>query len=181
MYLDKPMRDHVLLQTIARVNRPYEDEQGIKKPCGLVIDFIGIFDKLEKALSFDSKDISDVVKDINVLKDRFAEMMEIARKEYLSIIEGKKADKTIEAIFTHFMDEGRRKEFYKFYDELSDMYEIISPDAFLRPYLEDYDTLSRMSRIIKDAYEPHLLIDKEFARKTAKLVQEHTGIGKIKA
>lgn len=181
MYLDKPMRDHVLLQAIARVNRPYEDQKGIKKPCGLVIDFIGIFDKLEKALSFDSKDISDVVKDINVLKSRFAEMMEIAKREYLSIIKAKKADKAVEAILTHFMDEERRKEFYKFYDELSDMYEIISPDAFLRPYLEDYDTLSRMSRIIKDAYEPHLLIDKEFARKTAKLVQEHTGIGKIKA
>ena len=42
MYLDKPMRDHVLLQAVARVNRPYEDEQGVKKPCGLIVDFIGI-------------------------------------------------------------------------------------------------------------------------------------------
>ena len=32
MYLDKPMRDHVLLQAIARVNRPYVDSQGISKP-----------------------------------------------------------------------------------------------------------------------------------------------------
>src|SRR5262249_16829070 len=38
MYLDKPMRDHVLLQAVARVNRPYEDEDGRKKPCGLIID-----------------------------------------------------------------------------------------------------------------------------------------------
>jgi len=38
MYLDKPMRDHVLLQAIARVNRPYEDKEGRKKPCGLIID-----------------------------------------------------------------------------------------------------------------------------------------------
>src|SRR5439155_3813757 len=42
MYLDKPMRDHVLLQAVARVNRPYEDDAGRKKPCGLIIDFIGI-------------------------------------------------------------------------------------------------------------------------------------------
>ena len=35
MYLDKPMRDHVLLQAIARVNRPYEDEDGRRKPSGL--------------------------------------------------------------------------------------------------------------------------------------------------
>ena len=32
MYLDKPMRDHVLLQAIARVNRPYVDGQGNSKP-----------------------------------------------------------------------------------------------------------------------------------------------------
>ena len=34
MYLDKPMRDHVLLQAIARVNRPYEDDEGRRKPSG---------------------------------------------------------------------------------------------------------------------------------------------------
>jgi len=181
MYLDKPMRDHVLLQAIARVNRPYEDEQGIKKPCGFVLDFVGIFDKLEKALSFDSKDISGVIKDIDVLKHRFEKMMGRAKTKYLSIIKGKKGDKAVEALLKHFMNENKRIEFYEFYAELSDMYEIISPDAFLRPYIGDYDTLSRMSRILKEAFEPSLLIDKEFARKTAKLVQEHTKVGKIKS
>ncbi len=42
MYLDKPMRDHVLLQAIARINRPYEDEEGRNKPCGFVLDFVEI-------------------------------------------------------------------------------------------------------------------------------------------
>jgi len=46
MYLDKPMRDHTLLQAIARVNRPYESEkQELVKPHGFVIDIVGIFDK----------------------------------------------------------------------------------------------------------------------------------------
>ncbi|MFQ6110185.1 MAG: type I restriction endonuclease subunit R, partial [Candidatus Aminicenantales bacterium] len=49
MYLDKPMRDHVLLQAIARVNRPYEDENEQKKAGGLIVDFVGIFGNLEKA------------------------------------------------------------------------------------------------------------------------------------
>jgi type I restriction enzyme R subunit len=53
MYLDKPMRDHVLLQAIARVNRPYALEERRPKPSGFVLDFVGIFDKLEKALAFD--------------------------------------------------------------------------------------------------------------------------------
>src|SRR5215467_3797122 len=61
MYLDKPMRDHVLLQAIARVNRPYEEEEKFKKPCGFVVDFVGVLGKLKKALAFDSKQV-DVSK-----------------------------------------------------------------------------------------------------------------------
>ena len=49
IYLDKPMRDHVLLQAIARVNRPYEDNDGLIKPYGFVLDFVGIFEKSGKS------------------------------------------------------------------------------------------------------------------------------------
>ena len=178
MYLDKPMRDHVLLQAIARVNRPFEDE-GRKKPCGFVLDFVGIFDNLEKALAFDSADIEGVVHDIAVLREHFTELMGQARKLYLTVVRGKARDKAVEGVLENFRDEARRQEFYRFFRELSDIYEILSPDAFLRPYVEDYDTLARMYRILREAYEPGALVDREFARKTAKLVQERTTGGAI--
>jgi type I restriction enzyme R subunit len=54
MYLDKPMRDQVLLQAIASVNRPNEDKEGRRKPAGFILDFVGIFENLEDALAFDS-------------------------------------------------------------------------------------------------------------------------------
>ena len=77
MYLDKPMRDHTLLQAIARVNRPYENEAAeMVKPHGFVLDFVGIFDKLEKALAFDSDEINAIVKDIGLLKQLFKAKME---------------------------------------------------------------------------------------------------------
>ncbi len=66
MYLDKPMRDHVLLQAIARVNRPYEDGEGQRKMSGFVLDFVGIFEKLERALAFDSEDVAGLVEDLDV-------------------------------------------------------------------------------------------------------------------
>ncbi len=75
MYLDKPMRDHVFLQAIARVNRPYEDQEGRRKTSGLIVDFVGIFDNLERALAFDSQDVEGVVEDLEVLKGRFADLM----------------------------------------------------------------------------------------------------------
>lgn len=179
MYLDKPMRDHVLLQAIARVNRPYEDDEGRKKSSGFVLDFVGIFDNLEKALAFDSQDIEGIVQDIEVLKKRFAEEMKKARENYLILIEGKTQDKAFEAVLEHFRDEERRKEFYKFFKELSAIYEIISPDAFLRPYVDDYETLSRMYKSLIENYERGILIDREFTRKTARLVQKHTRSGVI--
>ena len=77
MYLDKPMRDHTLLQAIARVNRPYENEaEEMVKPHGFVLDFVGIFDKLSKALAFDSDEINAIVKDLALLKDLFKSKME---------------------------------------------------------------------------------------------------------
>jgi type I restriction enzyme R subunit len=180
MYLDKPMRDHVLLQAIARVNRPYEDKNERKKPAGFVLDFVGIFENLEKALAFDSADVKGVVHDIEVLKGRFAEMMEQARGKYLAIVEGKVADKAVEAVLEEFRDEEKRQEFYRFFRELSDVYEILSPDAFLRPYVEDYETLARMYRIVREAYDPGVFVDREFSKKTAELVQKRTKTGKIK-
>ncbi len=179
MYLDKPMRDHVLLQAIARVNRPYEDDQNRRKPCGFILDFVGIFDKLEKALAFDSQDVSGVIEGVDVLQKRFASMLEKARREYLTIIAGKKADKAVEAILLHFRDKEKREEFYGFFRELQDIYEILSPDGFLRPYLTDYNELLRMYHVVRAGYDRGKPIDKEFLRKTAKLVQEHTESGSI--
>ncbi len=180
MYLDKPMRDHVLLQSIARVNRPYEDDEGRKKPSGFILDFVGIFGNLKKALAFDSADIEGVVNDIEVLKESFEKLMKDA-DGYLGIIRGKSGDKKVEAVLKHFMDEDRRKEFYRFFNELSTIYEILSPDKFLRPYVDDMEALARMYRILREAYEPTVLVDREFTRKTAELVKKHTKGGQIKA
>ncbi len=180
MYLDKPMRDHVLLQSIARVNRPYEDEEGRKKSSGFILDFVGIFGNLKKALAFDSADIEGVVNDIEVLKQSFTGLMEEA-KEYLGIVRGYDRDRAVEAVLKHFMDEDERKEFYEFFNRVSTIYEVLSPDPFLRPYIRDVETLARMYRILKEAYEPKTPINREFTRKTAELVKEHTSGGEIKA
>ena len=181
MYLDKPMRDHVLLQAIARVNRPYEDDEGRRKPAGFVLDFVGIFENLEKALAFDSQDIKGVVEGIDVLKGRFGDLIEKGRIEYLPITTGKVADKAVEALLEHFRDKEKRQAYYQFFRELEEVYEILSPDAFLRPFINDYTELGRMYRLLRECYDRGAPIDKDFLRKTAKLVQEHTDTGIIQA
>ena len=88
MYLDKPMRDHVLLQAIARVNRPYVDAEGVQKRVGLVVDFVGVLRELKKALQFDSADVSGVIEDLDVLMGDFKTKIAKAEAEYLDAGEG---------------------------------------------------------------------------------------------
>jgi type I restriction enzyme, R subunit len=176
MYLDKPMRDHTLLQAIARVNRPYENEaQEMVKPHGFVLDFVGIFDKLEKALAFDSDEINAIVKDLKLLKVLFQNKMESKAPEYLGLIERNFNDKDVDTLIEHFRDPERRKEFFKEYKEIEMLYEIISPDAFLRPFLDDYATLSNIYLVVRNAYARRVYVDRDFQKKTNALVQKHIG------
>ena len=174
MYLDKPMRDHTLLQAIARVNRPYENEaQKMVKPHGFVLDFVGIFEKLEKALAFDSDEINAIVKDIKLLKILFRNKMEQKVPEYLSLIESGFNDKDVDTLIEHFRDPERRKAFFKEYKEIEMLYEIISPDVFLRPYIETYGTLTAIYQVVRKAYTKRVQVDREFQRKTEELVRTY--------
>ncbi len=200
MYLDKPMRDHTLLQAIARVNRPYENEaQEMVKPHGFVLDFVGIFDKLERALAFDSKEINAVVKDIKLLKSLFRNKMEPYRRagfptrHYIQNEENENGgqenggpdgsgpppftfnDSDIDNLIEHFRDPERRKALFREYKEIEMLYEIISPDEFLRPFIDSYTTLSAIYDVVRKAYTKRIQVDREFQRKTSRLVQEHIG------
>ena len=179
MYLDKPMRDHVLLQAIARVNRPYEDSEGRAKPAGFVLDFVGIFGNLEKALAFDSEDVEGVIEGIDVLQKRFTELMIRGKDEFLPLATGASPDKAAENVLEHFRDKDRRHDFYQYFREVEELYEILSPDAFLRPWVEDYQDLARMYQLLRAAYEPNVSVDTSFLRKTEQLVQERTETGDI--
>jgi type I restriction enzyme, R subunit len=108
MYLDKPMRNHVLLQAIARVNRPYVDANGVQKRVGLVIDFVGVLRELKKALQFDSADVSGVIEDLDLLLKDFLEKIENARTAYLDAGEGS-ADEKLERVVGRLFDPDARK------------------------------------------------------------------------
>lgn len=71
MYLDKPMKDHNLLQAICRTNRTYDEG----KTYGLIVDYIGIFDNVAKALEFDEAGMKKVITNIEDVKQNFPELM----------------------------------------------------------------------------------------------------------
>src|SRR3990167_1607447 len=171
MYLDKPMKDHTLLQAIARVNRPYEDSEGLKKPSGFVLDFVGIFEKLEKALAFDSDVVGSVIQNIGVLKEAFISLITKDVKEYERFIQGRQDDKLIEQAIEYFSDKDKRESFFKYFKRIEMLYEIISPDKDLRDHMDKYLKLSSLYTIILNAFSKRVIVDKELMRKTQKLVR----------
>ncbi|BBO72624.1 hypothetical protein DSCW_00410 [Desulfosarcina widdelii] len=70
MYLDKPVKDHNLLQAICRTNRVYPG-----KTHGLIVDYLGIFDDVAKALDFDEKAMLKVITNLDELKKELPQMV----------------------------------------------------------------------------------------------------------
>ena len=60
MYLDSPLRDHNLLQAVARTNRPYDDKvTKLSKEFGRIVDYVGVFQNYKEALNYDPEDIGE--------------------------------------------------------------------------------------------------------------------------
>ena len=67
MYLDKPLREHTLLQAIARTNRVADD----KKQNGLIVDYIGVSNNLDAALeSYRSDDVKNAMTNLDDLRSQ---------------------------------------------------------------------------------------------------------------
>jgi type I restriction enzyme R subunit len=175
MYLDKPMRDHVLVQAIARVNRPYEDDDGLRKPCGFVLDFVGIFEKLEKALAFDSDVVASVIQNVDVLRESFKREMRETAPPYLQWARGRD-DKAKERAAEHFKDKKRREAFYRAFKHIQTLYTILSPDPDLRPFIEDYQLLAELYGWVRAWFEARPYRDDDVTEKTKRLLREHTAV-----
>jgi type I restriction enzyme R subunit len=174
MYLDKPMRDHVLLQAVARVNRPYQDARGVEKPCGLIIDFVGILKDLKKALAFDSEDYSGVIEDLDVLFKRFRELMDGPARQFVAHGKGPDRDAQLEKlIYGKFFQKEAREEFAELFKEIETLYEILSPDPALSDYIADYNALADLYAMLRAAYGKQTGFIGELANKTAKLVESN--------
>ncbi len=169
MYLDKPLKDHTLLQAIARVNRPYPD-----KTSGLIVDYIGVFEDLQRALAFDTETVQTGLIDLDMLRQRFAVLM-VEAGDMLAPIDLDDPDGRADRIVHHFFEVARREEFVGLFKEVEQAYEILSPDPFLRDYLDAYALLAGVYRVVYNAYDPEAKrrkIERNLLRKTDGLIRQ---------
>ena len=173
LYLDKPMRDHVLLQAIARVNRPYAGANGARKRIGLVVDFVGVLRELRKALRFDSSDVSGVIEELAVLMEDFLEKIERANADYLGAAGSGSADERLEeTVYGRFLDPEPRKAFFEAYKEIEALWEILSPSPELRDHVETFKRLTGLYAAVRNAYANRADYAVDLANKTRFLVQD---------
>lgn len=183
LYLDKPMRDHVLLQAVARVNRPYVDKEGIQKKVGLVIDFVGVLRELKKALQFDSSDVDGVIEDLDVLMRDFLEKIAKAKADYLDAGEGGDADERLERlVYGRFLDPEPRKAFFEAYKDIENLWEILSPSKELVDHIGTYKRLAQLYAAVRNAYADKIGFVADLAHKTRQLVEQNAtqdGLGRL--
>ncbi len=144
MYFDKPLKNHGLMQAIARVNRVFKD-----KPGGLIVDYIGIADDLKKALSvYDSKIRKEAMIPLQDIVNKMLEKYDIVRAMLNGVdyskwkyLEGEKLAKILQQavniVITNpkdeTLDEKRKERFLK------ESLQLIKLHAFAMPHKEAYD------------------------------------------
>ena len=170
LYLDKPLRDHNLLQAIARTNRPLPSMQ---KRTGLVVDYFGVFTNLEKALNFDETIREESLIDWEAL--RATVPGEVSRcMELFGGITIADTRECLLAALRRLRDPEAAKNFEHNFKSLERLWEAVAPDPCLYPHRYTYNWLCgiyiahrRRQRGSKDTYG-------ELSAKTRQLIQENT-------
>lgn len=173
MYLDKPMRDHKLLQAIARTNRPYPE-----KEAGIIVDYVGIFRNLVKALNFEEQDIEGVAYDFGILRQEFERTLSNLLKLFQSV----KRDGTHQSLMNVMeilSDPDNLKEFKQKLSQLKRLYETLAPDPVLFQYLDYYVWLIEINEAYRKFYNRAKPDLSSYEAKTKQLIMETVLLEKL--
>lgn len=170
MYLDKPLRDHNLLQAIARTNRPLPI---MKKETGVVVDFFGNFDRLEKALNFDESIREDSLIDWQKLKDLVPSEVERCMASFPGLVpEATRA--CLLAALRALREAEAARIFEQNFKSLERLWEAVSPDACLYPHSTAYNWLCSIYVAWRRRQRGGRESRGELAAKTRQLIAENT-------
>ena len=170
MYLDKPLRDHNLLQAIARTNRPMPS---MKKRTGIVVDYFGVFANLERALNFDES-----VREESLIDwDRLRETVPGEVDRCMATFEGIVIEDTRECLLTalrRLREPEAAKNFEQDFRSLERLWEAVSPDPSLYPHRIEYNWLCGIYVAHRRRQRGGTATYGELSAKTKELIEENT-------
>ncbi len=179
LYLDKSLRDHGLLQTIARVNRPYNELKGH----GLILDYYGIFDNLNEALNYRPEELGDIAFPFESIREHFRKQFDAlwALFPEETVPRDGSHDSYINAMKILRDVESAEKQFDTGYRNLRVLYEALQPDEALRDYVRHYAWLTKLYILYRKKFYPELAMEAraEDAARTRELIREHIDVEEL--
>jgi type I restriction enzyme R subunit len=161
IYLDKPMKNHTLMQTIARANR-----RASGKTAGVIVDYVGVFQNLQKALAiYAAKDSEDTpIKDIEALVAELEKALAESRTfctaagvdvDAIAAVKGLDRTKLIgDAVEALIAPDDRRRGFFRAVSATVRAYKALLPDERAAPYLKPVATLHVVAEAIRGRLGP---------------------------
>ena len=176
MYLDKPMKDHTLLQAICRTNRVYDSD----KTHGLIVDYVGIFDDVAKALNFDEQTMKQVITNIASVKEKLPALMKKCLDYFGDLDRNIDGWEGLMAAQEKLPTNDIKDKFGADYRVLNRAWDALSPDPFLKQYRKDYAWLTRVYESVKPTDGRGGLIWAALGVKTMEIVHENLTVGETK-
>lgn len=176
MCLDKPMKDHNLLQAICRTNRTF----GQEKTHGLIVDYIGIFDDVARALTFDEKAVQQVVSNIEELRQALPAQMHKCLAFFPDVDRTLSGYEGLMAAQQCVPDNEVRDKFAAEYSLLATIWEALSPDPALNPYETDYRWLTQVYESVKPPSGNGKLVWHALGAKTIELINQNVHLEAIR-
>jgi len=173
MYLDKPLKEHTLLQTIARVNRTHKGKNG-----GFIIDFCGITNKLKEALEIFGGEVQpnevmvNLASEIPLLENRHQKVLGFFKSIELDRLEQADAYKAKAVLY--LKTEERRDNFNELMKRFNQSMDIVLPDPAGLKFRPDFKLFNEIKVMARNAYvEDTLKVTEEESAQLKELLHEH--------
>ncbi len=164
MYIDRSLKEHTLMQAIARVNRTYKG-----KACGFVVDYFGLSDHLTEALDlFTSDDVEGAYHSLN----KEIPNLKAAHTRALSFFKGVKGSDVDDYVLA-LKDEDVRAQFEIAFKRFAKQLDIILPDKAAKPFVADMKLLGKVHHAACNRYRDPGLDISDAGEKVRQLVDEH--------
>ncbi|PGT36879.1 DEAD/DEAH box helicase [Bacillus anthracis] len=164
MYLDKPIKEHNLLQAIARTNRTYD-----KKTYGLIVDYYGVSRFLEQALAiFNKEDVQGALQNIDTEIPRLQSRHRSAMRFFDYI-----PTDNLEACLQALEPEDIRNEFDTAFKRFSESMDMVMPSPKAHDYIADLKFLGKVRQAAKSRYRVDEMDISDCGEKVKQLIEEH--------
>ncbi|MCD6229324.1 MAG: type I restriction endonuclease subunit R, partial [Candidatus Diapherotrites archaeon] len=166
MYLDSPLKEHTLLQAIARVNRTYKN-----KKYGLIVDYWGVSQDLQDALDMFTVEESKGMIHTDYKKEILPRLQAAHNAAMNFFMDVDKKD--TEACVQSLAPEDIRVTFDQRFKLFSNYMDMLFPDPTAIPFIKDLKWLAEIRTRAKNKYRDEQLSLRECSDKVRQLIEEH--------